>query len=394
MRRLISSLVLAAFAASTAAAQAVDQGAANAPFAPEWPTQTRAPALSSGFDLSLEVIAEGLERPWGIAVLPDGSYLVTERPGRLRRVTKGGVGAPIEGVPEVDARRQGGLLDVTLAPDFAQSRVIYLTYAKPLGGGKTATAALRARLSEDGTALSEVADIFVQDPPSQNPMHFGSRIVNGQNGTLFITTGEHFSERERQFAQDVDKTYGKIVRITPGGGPAPGNPFAGQGGASAEVWSLGHRNIQGAARRPGTDEFWAVEHGPRGGDELNLIEKGANYGWPIVSYGINYSGRVVGSGEARGAGFAPPRYYWDPVIAPGGMVFYRGDMFSEWSGNVLIGSLNPGGLVRLVLDGDRVVGEERFFDGAFRLRDVSLDRDGALLLLDDSNGRVLRAVRR
>lgn len=375
MRGLILALVLAA----PVWADPVAQGAPNADFAPEWPTQTRAPEQLSGVEMQLDVLAEGLENPWGIAVLPGGGYLVTERPGRLRLLSAQGVSAPILGVPAVDARGQGGLLDVALSEDFAQSRVIYLSYAKPLPDGMTATAVARARLAEDGRALSTVEDIFVQHPPSPTPMHFGARVVP-QGDAIFITTGEHSSKRERVLAQDMGTTYGKVVRLKKGAPP--------------EVWTLGHRNMQGAAIHPATGTLWTIEHGPRGGDELNKIVPGLNYGWPVVSYGINYNGSAVGSGKAVNEGFEPPRYYWDPVIAPGGMVFYRGAMFEDWRDDLLIGSLNPGGLVRLRLDGDTVVAEERFWSGEFRLRDVAVDDDGSLLLLDDSAGRVLRAVRR
>lgn len=378
-------LALAPFViAAAACAQGVDQGAKNAPqFTPAWPNQTRAPAQDSRVQMRIEVLAEGLETPWGMAVLPQGGYLVTERSGALRLVQGGRAGPPIAGVPQVLAQRQGGLLDVALAPDFATSRVIYLTYAKPMGGGQSATAAARGVLNADATALNDVRDIFVQDPPSPNAMHFGARVVPTRDH-VFVTTGEHFSNRERQFAQDTDKTYGKVVRLRPEGGAAAGNPF------DNEVWTLGHRNVQGAALRPADGSLWTLEHGPRGGDELNKIVAGANYGWPVVSYGVNYSGADVGSGAARAPGFAEPQYYWDPVIAPGGFVFYDGAMFAGWQGDILAASLNPGGLVRLVLEGDRVVGEERFLDGEIRVRDVQVDRDGAILILDNSEGRLLR----
>jgi len=373
-----------------AAADPVPQGPKNVPeFQPEWPLQTRAPAMQSGVRLQVDVLAKGLDHPWGIAVLPGGGYLVTEREGRLRMIDDAGLGAPIAGVPPVDARKQGGLLDVALAENFVTSRVVFLTYAKALGDGKTATAAARAVLSADGTALKDVQEIFVQTPPSRTPMHYGSRVIP-QGGYVYVTMGEHSARAERGQAQDIAKTYGKIVRLTAQGDPVRDNPFIYQGGAAALVWSTGHRNIQGAAIRPADSQLWALEHGPAGGDELNRIDKGANYGWPLISYGQNYDGSPVGSGQPRREGMVPPRYYWDPVIAPGGMVFYTGDMFRAWSGDVLAASLNPGGLVRLRLEGDKVTGEERFFAGELRIRDVDIDRDGAILILDDGNGRVLR----
>lgn len=383
MKHLLT-FALTAVMATSACAQGVDQGAKNAPqFTPVFPNQTRAPAVESGVALQIDVLAEGLDTPWGVEVLPEGGYLVTERSGALRMIKGGKAGPPISGVPAVLAQRQGGLLDVALAEDFATSRVIFMTYAKPMDGGMSATAAARAVLSADGTSLSDLRDVFVQDPPSPNAMHFGARVVP-QDGYLFITTGEHFSTREREYAQDLDKTYGKVVRVTLEGAAAQGNPF------DSEVWTLGHRNVQGADIRPSDGTLWTLEHGAAGGDELNKITAGANYGWPVVSYGVNYSGSPIGSGKARGEGFAEPQYYWDPVIAPGGFAFYEGALFDGWEGDILAASLNPGGLVRLVLEGDRVVGEERFLSGDIRLRDVEIDRDGAILILDNSQGRLLR----
>jgi glucose/arabinose dehydrogenase len=333
--------------------------------------------------MKITVLAEGLDTPWGIEVLPEGGYLVTERSGALRLVQDGKVSALINGVPEVLAERQGGLLDVALAEDFATSRVIFLTYAKSMEGGISATAAASAMLSADSTTLSDVRDVFVQDPPPPNAMHFGSRAVP-QGDYLYVTTGEHFSTREREYAQDLDKTYGKVVWVNLDGGATDGNPF------NSEIWTFGHRNVQGADVRPSDGSLWTLEHGAAGGDELNKITAGANYGWPVVSYGVNYNGSPIGSGQAQGAGFTEPQYYWDPVIAPGGFAFYEGTMFDGWAGNILAASLNPGGLVRLILDGDRVVGEERFLDGEIRVRDVEIDRDGAILILDNSQGRLLR----
>ncbi|MGG7643752.1 PQQ-dependent sugar dehydrogenase [Rhodovulum sp. YNF3179] len=386
--------VLAALALPAAAQTGapVDQGPRNVPeFSPAFPNQTRAPAMESGMRFAVETLADGLVHPWGIAVLPGGGYLVTERAGRLRHLAADGtLGPAIAGVPEVLAQRQGGLLDVALAPDFAESRVIFLSYAKPMGRGRSATAVARAELGADLRRLEAVRDIFVQTPPSPTPAHYGSRVV-ASGDHVFITTGEHFTARERQFAQHPDKSYGKVMRLTADGDVPADNPFAGDADALGGVWSLGHRNPQGAAIRPSTGALWTLEHGPAGGDELNRIAPGANYGWPVVSYGENYSGRPVGSGAQRRAGFVEPRYYWDPVIAPGGFVFYRGDMFADWEGDILAASLNPGGLVRLRLEGDRVAGEERFFTGEARMRDVAIDRDGALLVLTDArNGAVLR----
>jgi aldose sugar dehydrogenase len=311
---------------------------------------------------------------------------VTERPGRLRHITaEGEISESIGGVPEVLAEDQGGLLDVTLSPDFAEDRVVFLTYAKPMMDGLSATAAARGVLSEDMTELTEVEDIFLQAPGSPTPMHYGSRIVPDGEGHVFVTTGERFTEEERVYAQDLDKTFGKIVRVATDGTVPEDNPFTNEITAENNIWTLGHRNIQGAAMRQGTGQFWVIEHGPAGGDELNLIEAGANYGWPVVSYGVNYDGSEVGQGLYRheDEGFVEPVYYWDPVIAPGGMTFYEGEMFADWEGDLLIAALVTGGLVRLEMEGDRVSGEERLVTDLGRVRDVAVDADGSLLVITD-----------
>ena len=382
--RFTSGLALACMAlAGTACGQTAT---------PAFEGQTDAPARDSGVTFEVTVLAEGLVHPWGMEVLPDGTILVTERAGTMRIVAADGTKGPaISGVPPVLAERQGGLLDVALGQDFATDRTIYWTYAKPLSSGMSATAAARGVLSADGTEVTDVVDIFVQDPPSPSPMHYGSRVIQDPSGPVWVTTGERFTETERVLAQDLGTTYGKVVRVRPGGAPAEGNPFVGDAGALDTIWSYGHRNIQGAALHPDTGVLWTIEHGPRGGDELNIPLAGGNYGWPVVSYGVNYSGSAVGSGEASAEGMEQPIYYWDPVIAPGGMLFYQGAMFADWQGDLLIGSLNPGGIVRLELDGDRVIGEERPLTDQGRIRDVAVDAEGAILaLVDAQNGALLR----
>ena len=397
MRILLSLAVLTApaFAGSHVLDRPVDQGPPNVPeFQPAFPEQTRAPALAAPGEVATEVIASGLEHPWGIAALPDGGYLVTERAGRLRMIgADGQLGAAIEGVPDVVDMQQGGMLDVTVAEDFAETRRVWLTYAKPMGFGRSATAAATGVLSADGARLDEVRDIWVQTPASLIPAHFGSRILI-VDGVAWITTGDRFTDGNRVLAQDVDNGYGKVIRVGADGSLPDDNPFAGQGDAAGAVWSLGHRNVQGLAVRPGTGEVWTMEHGPRGGDELNLIAPGGNYGWPVVSYGENYSGTSVGSGVERADGFIEPRYYWDPVIAPGGFVFYDGDLF-DWQGDFVGSSLNPGGMVRLTMEGDRVTGEARYLPDVGRVRDVEIAGDGALIVLTDApDGEVLRVTPR
>lgn len=393
IKSLYATLFVAALVTPVAAQDAAYGGPKNVPeFSPAFENQTRAPIMQSEVSLKVEEIATGLTHPWGIAVLPNGGYLVTEREGRLRHIDAQGnlVDAPIEGVPQVYNRRQGGLLDVALAPDFEKSRVIFLTYSKPMGSGTSSTAAARAVLSEDMRTLTQVQDIFVQQPPSPTPMHYGSRIVL-HNGFAYITTGEHSSRQEREYAQHLDKTYGKVIRVTPTGETPTDNPFVGQANAIDSIYALGLRNLQGAALRPGTDDVWVLGHGPRGGDELNKLQAGANYGWPVVSYGETYGGRPIGSGKPRAEGFTEPRYYWDPVIAPGGFDFKTGDVLSDWNGNIIASSLNPGGIVRLTLDDDSVTGEERLLPELGRVRDIEIDKDGSILTLTDSgNGKVVR----
>lgn len=386
--RILAGLT-AVFMGCTGWAAPVEQGAPNVPgFSPAFEGQTRAEALAPTA-IHVSVFARGLEHPWGIAALPGGGYLVTERPGRMRIVGEDGrVSAPIEGLPEVAARQQGGLLDVALSPGFGRDRRVYWTYAKSVRGGRV-TAAARGVLSQDGTRMSEVEDIFEQAPPRRNGLHFGSRILFGPEWHVFITVGERFSARARVLAQDLGATYGKVVRLWPDGRVPEDNPYG------SAVWSYGHRNPQGAAVRPGDGALLTIEHGPAGGDELNRIEKGANYGWPVISYGENYDGSPVGEGRTQAGGMEQPLYYWDPVIAPSGMAFYDGDLFAGWRGDLLIASLNPGGLVRLRLQGDRVVGEERMIEGDHRIRDVEVAPDGAVLLLVDApKGGILRLVPR
>ncbi|MFQ6547038.1 PQQ-dependent sugar dehydrogenase [Aestuariibius sp. 2305UL40-4] len=389
---ILAVILIPSCALTQTSGDPVTQGDPNVPeFEPAFENQTRAPAMSSGEEFEQSVLAGPLEHPWGIAELPDGSFLVTERPGRMRMIAAdGSLSEPIAGVPEVLNRGQGGLLDVNISPDFASDRMVYWTYAKPLGGGMSVTAAARGVLSEDGTSLSGVEDIFVQEPPSPTPMHYGSRIVFDGDGFAFITTGEHSAREERTQAQDLNTTYGKVIRVRPDGSVPDDNPFVGQDGAIDTIWAYGLRNPQGADIHPRTGALWTLEHGPRGGDELNQPEPGRNYGWPVITYGEEYSGAAIGASQTQAEGMEQPVYYWDPVIAPGGFIFYDGDAFPEWQGDVLAGSLYPGGLVRLEMDGDRVVGEERLVRDIGRVRDVEQTSDGRVLLLtDEPNGEVI-----
>jgi len=342
---------------------------------------------SEHYRLRLVTVAKGLEHPWSFAFLPDGRILVTERPGRLRIVGPGGtLSAPVKGVPRVYARGQGGLLDVILDPDFAANRVIYLSYAEP-GAGGAGTAVARATLT-DG-ALSGLKVIFRQTPKASTSRHFGSRLVIARDGTLFVTVGER-GQRER--AQDPSVNRGQIVRIYRDGTIPKDNPFMGKSGYRPEIWSYGHRNPQGAALHPVTGKLWTVEHGARGGDEINIPLPGRNYGWPVIAYGRHYWGGKIGEGTHK-AGMEQPIHYWDPSIAPSGMAFYTGDKYPRWTGNVFVGALRFQLLSRLVLDGEKVVKEERLFKELNeRIRDVRQGPDGYLYMLTDSDEGVLLRI--
>jgi glucose/arabinose dehydrogenase len=333
-------------------------------------------------------IATKLERPWGVALLPDGRFLVTERPGRMRLVSAGGkLSEPLAGVPGVYAQGQGGLLDVVLGPHFAQDRLVYFSFSEP-GPGGAGTAVARARLGERGLEGTQV--IWRQQPKVEGPNHWGSRLVFRADGTLFVTMGDRYAYRER--AQDLSTTLGKVVRINADGSVPRDNPFVGRAGALPEIWSLGHRNVQ-AAVLDGRGELWTVEHGARGGDELNNPQAGKNYGWPVITYGVDYSGARIGIGTSK-PGMEQPVYYWDPVIAPSGATFYSGAAFADWKGDLLVGSLTPGLLVRLRITNGHVVREERYLaELRERIRDVREGPDGAIYLLtDDPKGRLLRVT--
>ncbi|MCA1335375.1 PQQ-dependent sugar dehydrogenase [Pseudooceanicola marinus] len=388
--RLSALLLTGAALAAPASAQDFNAAPPNAADQqPAFEGQTRAPVLEDEVTLDRAVVVDGLEHPWGMEQLPDGRWLVTERPGRLRIVTPGGeVSDPVEGLPQVDARRQGGLLDVQVRDDFDETRRVWWSYAEPREGGETGTAVATGLLSEDGSAMEEVEVIFRQMPGWASSMHYGSRLVFDGSGALFVTTGERSLPEPRQLAQDPSTHLGKVLRIDPMGGAMPGNPQI-EGGAP-EVWSLGHRNIQAAALGP-NGALWTIEHGPRGGDELNRPEPGGNYGWPVITYGIDYNGSPIGNGETASPEMQQPLYYWDPVIAPSGMDFYEGEMFPDWQDSILVGALAGQALVRLELDGTSVKGEARYLQGQGRVRDVDVAADGAVMILTDAgNGALVR----
>ena len=365
---------------------------------PAFPGQTDAPERKSNVAFDLVTVAGDLQNPWGLAFLPNGKMLVTERPGRMRVVAADGkLSEPITGLPDVDARGQGGLLDVALDPNFASNSLIYWSYAEPGEDGNN-TAVARGRFVDGAQPRVEnVQVIYRQRPKLNSRQHFGSRLVFGRDGTLFITQGDRSITEGRMQSQRMDGLIGKIVRINPDGTVPRDNPFVGREGARPEIWSIGHRNIQAAALHPTTGELWEVEHGTRGGDELNIVRKGKDYGWPTIAYGIEYRGGPITGGITAKEGMEQPIYYWDPVIAPSGMAFYTADLFPAWRGNLFVGGHATDDLVRLELNGERVVGEERLLrdeSPRIKVRDVRQGPDGAIYLLHDSssNGRIIKLV--
>lgn len=352
--------------------------AAITPFAS---AKTLAVKTESG-NIQVKTIAEGLENIWGMAFLPDGSMLVTERPGRMRIVSADGkVGEPLAGLPEIYARGQGGLLDVVLAPDFASSKKIYFSYSEP-GKGGNSTAVSFATLN--GNKLENLTRVFSQQPKIDSGGHFGSRLVWAPDGTLFITLGDRYSEKDK--AQTLDNHQGKVVRINADGTVPKDNPFVKTPGALPEIWSYGHRNVQGAAINPTTKELWTGEHGPQGGDELNIDRAAKNYGWPVITYGENYGGGKIGEGTHK-EGMEQPNYKWVPSIATAGFIFYTGDKFPQWKNNILLTSLKDKTFVRLVIDGEKIIKEERLFAKELdqRLRHVVQGPDGLIYIVTDES---------
>jgi glucose/arabinose dehydrogenase len=339
----------------------------------------------------LSTFATGLERPWGAAVLPGGQLLVTERPGRLRLVgTDGSVSAPLAGVPAVEARGQGGLLDIALAPDFATTGELFLCQAMLVQGGAL-TRLVAARLSPDATALTDVRPVLDATPPQAGGRnHFGCRIAFDRRGFLYLSTGDRYETKIR--AQRLGDLAGKVLRLTEDGRVPAENPFVGRADARPEVFTYGHRNPQGLALNPWTGSIWQAEFGARGGDEVNVLRPGRNYGWPLVTYGVDYDNSPIGTGLARGPGLEEPAFHWTPSVSPSGIAFYDAAAFPGWRGSLFLAALNPPGLVRLTTEGDRVTGEERLlFDRRIRMRQVVVARDGSLLVLtDEARGRILR----
>ncbi len=362
---------------------------------PAFKGQTRVCGIKSNVAFDVVVLAKGLEHPWAVEPLPGGDLLVTEKPGRMRIVSAAGnLGQPLTGVPRVDARGQGGLLDVALSPKFESDRTIYWSFSEPRQGGN-ATSVARGVLSSDRKSLEQVRVIFRAMPTYDGDKHFGSRLNFGPDGMLYVTLGERSDAPMRPQAQQLNSHMGKILRINPDGSAPKDNPFAGQADAKPEIWSVGHRNVQAAAFDP-QGRLWDVEHGTNGGDELNLVQKGKNYGWPIAAYGEEYSGQAIQGAVTAREGTEQPVYYWDPVIAPSGAQFYTGDAFPQWKNSLFIGGMKDRELVRLTLENDRVTGEEHLLtDRKQRVRDVRQGPDGALYIVtDEDNGQLWKVVPR
>ena len=356
--------------------------------------QTNAPKPAKLSGAKTEVIAKGLIHPWGMQFLPDGRVIVTERPGAIRIIDQSGkVSRALKGAPKVIAQGQGGMLDIALSPDFATSRMLYVSYSQPRGRGKNGTSVARLKLVSDGQGdrLEGLKVVFKQLPANGGGLHFGSRLAFAPDGKLFVTLGERY---QKFSAQDPKSHYGKVVRINPDGSVPKDNPFVDdQFKAQPHLWSIGHRNPQAAAIHPETGKLWTVEHGARGGDEINIPKAGKNYGWPVITYGRDYSGAKIGVGT-RKVGMEQPLYYWDPSIAPSGMAFSWSKNFPKWKGNLFVGALRDRHLSRLVLDGEKVVAEEKLLEGLrSRIRDVRQGPDGAIYVLTDSrNGQLVRVV--
>ena len=379
--------------AGAVAGQPLETRPANVPDQkPAFPGQTRAPYATAHVSFDVRTVAQGLDNPWGMTFLPDGRILLTERPGRLRILgADGKLSEPITGLPAVDGRGQGGLLDVALDPAFKTNGLIYWTFSEA-GDGGNGTAAARGKLT--GGALTDVKVIWRQSPKIESTLHYAAVWPSPRTGTLFITTGERSILPGRMLAQKLDGTLGKVIRVTADGAVPKDNPFAVTAAVKREIWSYGHRNIQSAAINPWTGKLWTVEHGARGGDELNIPQAGKDYGWPTITYGEEYSGKPIGDGITQKAGMEQPVYYWDPVIAPSGMAFYNAALFPKWKGSLFIGGLKDKDLVRLTLKGDKVVGEERLLaDQGQRIRDVRVGPDGAVYVLTDGDGgKLLKLV--
>lgn len=369
----------------------VETKEANTDYAPAFEGQTRVAGVKTQTPYNVNVLTEGLNRPWGIASLPDGRLLITEKEdGTLRIVTQAGdLSEAITGLPAVNSNGQGGLLGITVDPDFESNRMVYWSFSQDTPQG-TLTAVAKGRLADDEKTVENAQVIYQATPAHKSNLHYGSRILFDKTGNIFVSTGERSDIVTRPQSQDLNSALGKVLRITPDGKPAPGNPFEGRSDARAEIYSYGHRNVQGLAFHPVTGDLWENEFGPRGGDEVNRIQPGKNYGWPTITYGIEYNGNEIGDAIQQQDGMEQPVYYWDPVLSPSGMTFFAGNSIPEWENNLFIAGLSSVHIARLVIKDNKVVGEERLLeDEAQRFRDVQQGKDGALYAVTDG-GRLYR----
>ena len=371
----------------------VETNPANTNYSPAFAGQTRIGGVQTTTPFEARVVTSALSAPWGITSLPDGRLMVTQKGGQLRIVTTAGaVGSPITGLPAVNSSGQGGLLGLCIDPQFATNRMVYWVFSEQLAGG-TLTAVAKGRLSDNETSVENAMVIYRAAPTANSNAHYGGRILFDSNGNLFVSTGERSNLNTRPLSQSVTAALGKIVRITTDGQPAPGNPTFTGAGALPELYSIGHRNPQGLAIHPATGDLWQSEHGPRGGDEINRVTAGANYGWPVITYGIEYSGQPIGAGIQQQNGLEQPIYYWDPVISPSGITFYKGNRMPEWENNLFIGALSGQHIARLIIENNKVIGEERLLENENqRFRDVTQGTDNALYAITDA-GRLYRIDR-
>ena len=371
----------------------VESNPANADYSPAFAGQTRIAGVTTATRIRSTILTSSLSAPWGIAALPDGRFLVTEKAGRMRIVSgAGAVSEAITGIPQVNSNGQGGLLGLCLDPGFNTNRMVYGSFSEP-GTGGNRTVIAKGRLADNERSIEEATVIYRSSPAYAGVNHYGGRVVFDGASNLFVSTGERADNATRAQAQSTTASIGKVIRITRDGDAVAGNPFTGQGGALPELYSIGHRNPQGLAIHPVTGELWQSEHGPRGGDELNRVQAGANYGWPVITYGLEYSGQPVLSGIQQRDGMTQPIYYWDPVVSPSGMTFYSSDRIQEWRNNLFIGALSGMHIIRLIIENNMVIGEERLLaTESQRFRDITQGTDGALYAITDQ-GRLYKIDR-
>jgi glucose/arabinose dehydrogenase len=389
---LIAAFILTAgsFCSNAQQTTSVETKKTNSDYKSAFVGQTRIGAVVTRTPYEGKVLTSSLKRPWGIAAMPDGRFVITELEGKMRIVTASGtVGEPITGVPEVFASGQGGLLGICLDPAFSSNKMIYWAFAQSIDG-ESLTSLAKGKLSADEKSLENVTVIYQAKPAYKGSLHFGGRVLIAKDGNLFLSTGERSDKVTRPQAQDLNSGLGKVIRITKDGKPAAGNPFAGTADARPEVYSYGHRNVQGLTLHPQTGDLWETEFGPRGGDEVNRVEAGKNYGWPTITYGIEYGGAKIGDAIQQKAGLEQPVYYWDPSISPSGITFYTGKQIAEWKNNLFVSSLSGMHVCRLVIENNKVTGEERLLvDESQRFRDITEGPDGALYAITDG-GRLYR----